>query len=82
MKTTMDKAGRIVIPHAIRDKAGLTPGMELEIRFQHGQVEIEPATAAVQVVKRGRWWTAESSSEGEPLTSEIVRHTIRQLREE
>jgi AbrB family looped-hinge helix DNA binding protein len=31
MKTTIDKAGRVVIPAAIRTRAGLTPGTELEV---------------------------------------------------
>ena len=31
MKTTIDKAGRVVIPAAIRDRAGLKPGAELEV---------------------------------------------------
>jgi AbrB family looped-hinge helix DNA binding protein len=31
MRTTIDKAGRVVVPAAIRERAGLTPGTELEI---------------------------------------------------
>jgi AbrB family looped-hinge helix DNA binding protein len=31
MKTTIDKAGRVVIPAAIRDRAGLKPGTELDV---------------------------------------------------
>ena len=29
MRTTIDKAGRVVIPAALRERAGLTPGSEL-----------------------------------------------------
>jgi AbrB family looped-hinge helix DNA binding protein len=31
MKTTIDKAGRVVIPVAVRERAGLTAGALLEI---------------------------------------------------
>jgi len=31
MRTTIDRAGRVVIPAAIRERAGLTAGAELEV---------------------------------------------------
>ncbi|MBK9088919.1 MAG: AbrB/MazE/SpoVT family DNA-binding domain-containing protein [Holophagales bacterium] len=31
MRAAIDKAGRVVIPAAVRAKAGLTPGTEIEI---------------------------------------------------
>ena len=31
MSSTIDKAGRLVIPAAIRERAGLTPGTELDV---------------------------------------------------
>jgi AbrB family looped-hinge helix DNA binding protein len=31
MRTTIDKAGRVVIPAAAREKAGFGPGTELEV---------------------------------------------------
>ena len=31
MRTTIDKAGRVVIPAAIRERAGLSAGSELEV---------------------------------------------------
>ena len=30
MKATIDEAGRVVLPEAIREAAGLSPGMEVE----------------------------------------------------
>jgi AbrB family looped-hinge helix DNA binding protein len=44
MKTTIDAAGRIVIPKKLREQAGLAPGMELEVRCRYGVIEVEPAT--------------------------------------
>ncbi|MGI8727938.1 MAG: AbrB/MazE/SpoVT family DNA-binding domain-containing protein, partial [Solirubrobacterales bacterium] len=31
MKTTIDKAGRIVVPKALREAVGLTPGTTVDI---------------------------------------------------
>jgi AbrB family looped-hinge helix DNA binding protein len=33
METTIDKAGRVVIPAPIREKAGLKPGTPLEVQL-------------------------------------------------
>ena len=45
MRTTIDGAGRLVVPKAIRDACGLEPGSDVEIRAVEGRVEIEPAPA-------------------------------------
>ena len=34
MRTTIDKAGRVVIPAQLRERLGLLPGTELEVRVQ------------------------------------------------
>jgi AbrB family looped-hinge helix DNA binding protein len=39
----MDKAGRLVLPKAIREEAGIEPGIPLRIAVRDGRVEIEPA---------------------------------------
>ena len=36
MKTTIDKAGRVVIPALIRERAGLPPGVEIDVRVSEG----------------------------------------------
>ena len=40
MITTMDSAGRLVIPSDIRREAALEPGMPLEVRTRDGVIEI------------------------------------------
>jgi len=49
MSTAIDHSGRLVIPKAVRDAAGLRPGMKLEIRFRDGRIEIEPAPVIVVI---------------------------------
>lgn len=57
MRTTIDSAGRVVIPKALRDEAGLCPGTEIEIQLRNGHLEIEPV-AAISVERRGRFFVA------------------------
>jgi AbrB family looped-hinge helix DNA binding protein len=40
MKTTIDRAGRVIIPAAIRARAGLTPGTELDVIVEDGDVRL------------------------------------------
>lgn len=54
MRTTIDKAGRVVIPAAIRERAGLTPGAELEITEDELGVRLERVTAGPRLVKIGK----------------------------
>ncbi len=56
MRTTIDRAGRLVIPKEIRDRAGLTPGMPLNIRVHNGVIEIEPEGLPVRLEWRGRFF--------------------------
>jgi AbrB family looped-hinge helix DNA binding protein len=54
MRTTIDKAGRVVIPAAIRDRAGLIPGSELEITEDETGVRLERVASGPRLVKVGR----------------------------
>jgi len=75
MKTTIDGAGRLVIPKEIRREAGLRPGMPLDIRWRDGHIEIEPAPMAVDLVRKGRLLVAVPREPVEPLTNEVVQRT-------
>lgn len=44
MKATIDAAGRVVIPKALRERAGLLAGTEVDFRFVDGAVEISVAS--------------------------------------
>lgn len=82
MKTTMDSAGRIVIPRDIRREAGLQPGEPLEIRSREGRIEIEPAAREVRLVQRGSLLVAVPTQEGGLLETDTVETTRRKLRGE
>ena len=42
MRTTIDKAGRLVIPRSLRDRIGLSAGGEVELELDGAAVRIEP----------------------------------------
>ena len=54
MRGTIDKAGRVVIPAPIRERAGLTPGTELEITADELGVRIVRVAPGPRLVKVGR----------------------------
>jgi AbrB family looped-hinge helix DNA binding protein len=54
MRTTIDKAGRVVIPAVIRERSGLTPGSELEVTEDELGIRIERIAVGPKLVKIGR----------------------------
>ncbi|HMF95949.1 MAG TPA: AbrB/MazE/SpoVT family DNA-binding domain-containing protein [Vicinamibacterales bacterium] len=54
MRTTIDKAGRLVIPAAIRERAGFAPGSALEIVEDENGIHIVRVAPAPRLVKVGR----------------------------
>lgn len=68
MKTSIDKAGRVVIPAAIRERAGLVAGAVLDVTVDETGVRLERVAAGPRLVKIGRRLVARptGSSEGRP----------------
>ncbi|HET7697122.1 MAG TPA: AbrB/MazE/SpoVT family DNA-binding domain-containing protein [Vicinamibacterales bacterium] len=54
MRTTIDKAGRVVIPAPIRGRAGLTPGTALEVTADEAGIRIERVAAGPKLVRIGK----------------------------
>lgn len=53
MKTTIDKAGRVVIPAPARERAGLKPGTELEVLVEDFSVRLVRGAARPRLVRVG-----------------------------
>jgi AbrB family looped-hinge helix DNA binding protein len=54
MRTTIDKAGRVVIPAAIRERAGLEAGTELEVTVDETGVRLDRIASPPRVFKIGK----------------------------
>lgn len=65
MRSTIDKAGRVVIPASIRERAGLAAGTELEITLEDSAVRLERVASGPRLVKVGRRLVARPSSASE-----------------
>ena len=80
MKSTIDAAGRIVVPKALRRALGLKPGQELDIRMGDGRLEIEIVPNPTRLKKRGKGVIAMRGDELPVLTAEQVRETLERVR--
>jgi AbrB family looped-hinge helix DNA binding protein len=54
MRTTIDKAGRVVIPAPIRARAGFRPGTELEVVLDDVSVRLLRRVPGPKLVRVGR----------------------------
>jgi AbrB family looped-hinge helix DNA binding protein len=74
MRTTIDAAGRIVVPKALRESLGFAPGTELEIEAVDGRLEVAvPSRVTVEDGPHGPRFVA---GDADPLTVEQVRELI------
>ncbi|MGH3458488.1 AbrB/MazE/SpoVT family DNA-binding domain-containing protein [Aeromicrobium sp.] len=80
MRITIDGAGRIVVPKAVRDAMGLEAGREIDMVFTDGRIEIEVAPARVKIEEHDGLPVAVPIDDLPPLTDEIVRDTIEATR--
>lgn len=78
----MDRAGRIVLPKAVREAAGLAPGTVLRIRVTGHRIELEPAPLPVQLERHGKLLVAAPRQVQPPLRATDVRATQAALRRE
>lgn len=73
MRTTIDKAGRLVIPRVLRDRIGLTGGGEVELELDGAGVRIDPVSTGELVEEDGFLFIPAT---GKRLTDDMVRELI------
>ena len=81
IRAAIDSAGRLVIPKAVREAAGLRPDVPLDIRVRDGRVEIEPAPVEVHVEMRRGVAVAVPEQPVPTLTAAEVERVRRAIRE-
>jgi AbrB family looped-hinge helix DNA binding protein len=80
MRTTIDSAGRVVVPKALRRALGLQPGSEIELRATDGRIEMEPAPLEVRLERRGGLMVAVPVHALPPMPAAVVEETTAALR--
>ncbi len=81
MRTTIDAAGRVVVPKHLRLLLGLTGGSEVEVGERDGAVEIRPIGRGVLLKEDGDGGVVLTVPAGTPpLTDDDVRLAIDESR--
>jgi AbrB family looped-hinge helix DNA binding protein len=78
MRATIDAAGRLVVPKALRDELGFAAGIELELAAVNGALEVRvPSRVRIEDGPHGLHFVADDAAE---LTDEQVRELIEKSR--
>jgi AbrB family looped-hinge helix DNA binding protein len=80
MRTTIDSAGRIVVPKRLRDEMGVQPGQVLELEVRDGRLQVEIAPIDIRLERRRRGPVAVADKKLPTLTAEMVRETLEHTR--
>jgi AbrB family looped-hinge helix DNA binding protein len=80
MKTTIDAAGRIVVPKSMRDELGLTGGQELEITARDGRIEVDVTPVPMRLEERDGVITAVPEDPLPTLRASQVRDALERTR--
>lgn len=59
----VDSKGRIVLPQEVRERLGITPGTEVEVREEDGKAVVEPEDDPVEIIERMEQLVREAASE-------------------
>lgn len=73
MRTTIDKAGRLVIPRALRDRVGLAGGGEVEVELDGAAIRVEPVAGGELREDGGLLFIPAA---GTPIDATLVRELV------
>ena len=80
MRTTIDAAGRVVVPKRLRDELGFKPGQVLDLEVRDGRLEVQVAPVEMRLERRRHGLVAVPEQELPTLTAEEVRETLERIR--
>lgn len=81
MKTTIDKAGRVVIPAPIRARMGLKAGTELDVEVQDFSIRLVRRVSRPKLVRENKRLIARPTAPPEQWTRLDVAALVREERE-
>ena len=76
-KVTLDRAGRVVLPKALRDEMRLSPGDTLDVAVKGHELTLRPRRGASPLPKERGVWVFRT---GKPLTANETEATLRDIR--
>lgn len=80
MRSTIDGAGRVVVPKALRDRLHLSGGGAVDIVERDGVIEIAPVALEVEVRSTPEGAVGHATADVPVLTDDDVRATVESLR--
>jgi AbrB family looped-hinge helix DNA binding protein len=78
-KLTLDQAGRVMIPKALRDELHLGPGDSLQLESEGERIMLRPVRGTMPLQKEDGIWVFRL---GEPLSVSATDAVLEDLREE
>jgi AbrB family looped-hinge helix DNA binding protein len=81
MRTTIDRAGRVVIPQAVRRRLGLDAGTAFEIEEVDGTVVLRPESRITVEMAEDGLPIVRTPEGGAPVTAEDIRRVLEDVRE-
>lgn len=75
---TLDRAGRLVLPKALRDELHLSPGDTLDLSSKGDEVTLRPRRAATPLQRERGVWVLRT---GKPLTGAETNEALRNIRD-
>jgi len=76
-QVTIDRAGRVVLPKALRDELHLVSGDTLAVTVEGDAVKLQPRRSATPLQRERGVWVLRT---GEPLTARETNETLRNIR--
>ena len=78
-KVTLDRAGRVVLPKALRDELRLSPGDSLDLTVNGDEVTMRPSRHVNPLQKERGVWVFRT---GKPMTEDEAQETLQNIRDQ